>query len=156
MTFISFLICLECHSDHSMQIWAQSEHFKKKLTFDPLYDLCLLTYDLHFIFNMFRVSQWSFHVNLSSIGAFFLIWPLTPYMTFAFWPMTFISFLICLECHSDHSMQIWAQSEHFKKNWPLTPYDLCLLTYDLHFIFNMFRVSQWSFHVNLSSIGAFF
>ena len=74
--------------------------FWANLTFDPLYDLCLLTYDLHFIFNMFRVSQWSFHVNLSSIGAFFeKIWPLTPYMTFAFWPMTFISFLICLECH---------------------------------------------------------
>ena len=29
-----------------------------------------LTYDLHFIFNIFRMSQGSFHANLTLIGAF--------------------------------------------------------------------------------------
>ena len=34
----------------------------------------LMTYDLHFIFYMLRMSQGSFHVNLSLIGARWAIW----------------------------------------------------------------------------------
>ena len=104
---------------------------------------------------MFRMSQGRFPINLSLIGAFFLNLTFDPLNDLYLWPMTSIVFLICLEYHKDHSMPIWAQSKHFE-NLTFDPLnDLYHLTYDLHCIFNMFRMSQGSFRVNLSSIGAF-
>ena len=88
MNYKIFLGCLKCHKDHCIEISAQSEHLYK---FDlwPLCDPLMTSNEFQNPFKMPRMSQGSLFINLSSIGAFLKIWPLTP-----LWPLNDLEWVL--------------------------------------------------------------